>query len=344
MRKVDWRGAATALFAGFAGAALALSLNLPAAALMGSTVAVTLAAVGGLQPAVPSILRDIGFCVIGVTLGAGVSSHIFNDISRWPLSLLLLGMTVLAVMAASALVLKLFFRTDAQTALLAASPGALSYTLALASDRDADLRSVMVLQSFRLLLITIFLPPLIGFAESAPELPGSSDQNYLGYGEGAVLLLAALALGLVMARLRWPAAYLLSGLIASGVAHAAGLVDGRLADPVTFFGFSVTGAVIGARFAGIGFSELKRLSLAGLAATAAAVAVSLGGSFAASVALDLPFGQVWVSFAPGGVEGMSSMALALGYDPVYVATHHIFRILLLIMILPLALGWIARKR
>ena len=60
--------------------------------------------------------------------------------------------------------------------------------------------------------------------------------------------------------------------------------------------------------------------------------------------LDLPFGQVWVSFAPGGVEGMSSMALALGYDPVYVATHHVFRILLLIAILPVLIGFSSRKR
>ena len=67
------------------------------------------------------------------------------------------------------------------------------------------------------------------------------------------------------------------------------------------------------------------------------IALILSGlaSYLVGRLLELPFGMVWVSFAPGGVEGMSAMALSLGYDPAYVATHHIFRLLLLLAILPL---------
>ena len=36
-------------------------------------------------------------------------------------------------------------------------------------------------------------------------------------------------------------------------------------------------------------------------------------------------------------EAMAAMALALGYDPAYVATHHLFRLLLLFMIVPFCL-------
>ncbi len=95
--------------------------------------------------------------------------------------------------------------------------------------------------------------------------------------------------------------------------------------------------MIGERFDRLDRTTLKRLMVAGL--VTAAVAVGLSGIVSAGVAhvLALPFGQVWVSFAPGGVEGMGAMALALGYDPVYVATHHIFRLLLLIAVLPLLL-------
>ena len=55
--------------------------------------------------------------------------------------------------------------------------------------------------------------------------------------------------------------------------------------------------------------------------------------------VDVPFAQMWIAFAPGGVEGMSAMALALALDPVFVAIHHIYRILLLIVILPILLRW-----
>jgi len=51
----------------------------------------------------------------------------------------------------------------------------------------------------------------------------------------------------------------------------------------------------------------------------------------------LPFGQVWVAYAPGGVEAMAAMALALGYDPAFIATHHLSRIVLLLFSLSLLL-------
>jgi membrane AbrB-like protein len=333
---------AIALAAGFGGALIALVLGLPAAALLGSTFAVTVVALLRLRPAVPNLLRDIGFCVIGVSLGSGVTPDIWSDIARWPLSIAMLALTVLAVLLACGLVLKTMFGSDTPTAMLATSPGALSYTLALATSRGADVRFVMVLQSLRLLLITMLLPPLIGYAGGLGDAP-HVNLPHLGYGEGAILLAGTFALGTVMARLRSPAPFILAGLVVSGFAHGAGLVSGRLADMVTFFGFSITGTFIGARFAGITGGELKRLALAGTVSTTVAVSISMVGAWTVSTLLDLPFGQTWVSFAPGGVEGMSSMALALGYDPVYVATHHVFRILLLIAVLPLLLGLFSGK-
>jgi uncharacterized membrane protein AbrB (regulator of aidB expression) len=45
-----------------------------------------------------------------------------------------------------------------------------------------------------------------------------------------------------------------------------------------------------------------------------------------------------VAFAPGGVEAMAAMALSMDYDPAFVATHHVFRLLFLMALLPLLLG------
>ena len=69
------------------------------------------------------------------------------------------------------------------------------------------------------------------------------------------------------------------------------------------------------------------------------VSTTLAALFAALAAnlLGLPFGQVWVAYAPGGVEAMAAMAIALGYDSAFVATHHLFRIILLLFLLPVLL-------
>ncbi|MFZ2100504.1 MAG: AbrB family transcriptional regulator, partial [Oricola sp.] len=187
MIRIDWRGAIVALAAGFGGAVAAFYLGLPAAALLGSTVAVTLAGFVRLGPTVPDLLRDIGFCVIGVSLGSGVTPGIWSDIARWPLSIAMLGLTVLVVMFACTLLLRLMFGADTATAMLATSPGALSYTLGLATERGADIRFVMVLQSLRLFLITIFMPPVVGFAESDALAGPVTAISHLTYGEAALM-------------------------------------------------------------------------------------------------------------------------------------------------------------
>ena len=217
----------------------------------------------------------------------------------------------------------------------ASSPGALSVSVGLAASGFGDLRYVTVLQSLRLMLITICLPPLIGYAEVTPGASPPGDGLTLM--QGALLLAGAIITGLVFERIKAPAPWLLAGLLVSGVTHGVGLVTGRLPDWVMFLGFAIAGAVIGARFAGVTLAELRRLGLAGLAATSVAIGIAaLMGALVAAVS-GLPFAQIWIAYAPGGVEGMAAMALALGYDPVFVATHHIFRIIVLIIVLPLLL-------
>ncbi len=44
-----------------------------------------------------------------------------------------------------------------------------------------------------------------------------------------------------------------------------------------------------------------------------------------------------VAFAPGGGEAMAAIALFLGYDPVFVGTHHVARIIALVALLPLVI-------
>lgn len=343
MKHAGPRALFVALAAGLAGAGAATLAGIPAGALLGSTVAVTGAAVARLGPAIPGPLRNTAFLVIGATLGAGVTPHFLSDIAKWPLSLALLTATVAGVMAVAGWILCRFFRLDAATAALATSPGALAYSLSLASAGAGDVRAVTVLQSLRLLIITLFLPPAIALTGDGSAAISAQNVPTYSYATGITLLAAGFAAGAAGQRLGLPAAYMLAGLAVSGGAHAAGIVDGRLPVPLTFLGLAVTGAVIGARFSGVTRGELVRLSGAGLVAAASAVAISAAASLLVARLLHLPFGQVWVSFAPGGVEAMSSMALALGHDPVFVATHHVFRLVLLFAVLPVLVR-LAKRR
>ena len=57
--------------------------------------------------------------------------------------------------------------------------------------------------------------------------------------------------------------------------------------------------------------------------------------------LDLPFGQLWLAYAPGGFEAMAAMALVLKLEPAFVGTHHVLRILGLNLVGPL---WLRAPR
>ena len=335
---MNLRGIAVALGIAFPAAALLAAAGMPAGALLGATAAVAVAAFSGLGPVVPDLLRNLAFAIIGLSLGAGITTDILDDIARWPVSLLGLAVTIIATMVVTGWLLVRAFGVGRQTAALSVSPGALSYAVVLASEGRGDLRTVVVMQSVRLLLVTLCLPPAIVVLAGGPP-PGldGRDVAILGLVPTLALVGAGLACGWVLERIGSPAAYLLAGLAASGTAHALGWVHGFLPGPLIFAGFAVTGAVIGSRFTRIARADLVRLGLCACAATGVAVAISAIGAACVAALTGLSFPVVWLAFAPGGVEGMAAIGLALGYDPAFVATHHIFRIVTVIALLPLAL-------
>lgn len=331
------RGPAIALGFAFPAAAILAAAGMPAGALLGATAVVAAAALAGLGPVVPDLLRNLAFSIIGLSLGAGITRDILDDLARWPVSLLGLALTIVVTMLVTGRLLVRAFGIGSDTAALSVSPGALSYAVVLATQGHGDLRSVVVLQSVRLLLVTLCLPPAIVALAGVPAPATAAGAAVLGILPTLALVAAGAACGSALDRIGSPAAYLLAGLAVSGSAHALGWVHGFLPEPLVFFGFVVTGAVIGSRFTRIARSDLIRLAAAGLVVTLVSVAFSAAGAMAVAALTGLSFPVVWVAFAPGGVEGMAAIGLALGYDPAFVATHHIFRIVLVIALLPLAL-------
>jgi membrane AbrB-like protein len=123
-------------------------------------------------------------------------------------------------------------------------------------------------------------------------------------------------------------------MLVSATGHAAGLAHGAAPDWLIFCAFAVTGAVLGTRMTRVDGPTVRRHAAAGLSLVAAAMLVSLAFAWFAATLTGLPFGQVWVAFAPGGVEAMAAIGLALGYDPAFVAVHHVARIFALVLIVP----------
>lgn len=323
---------------GFFGAAVAFYAELPAAALIGSAVAVSLASLCNLTSTIPVGFRAIAFSIIGSSLGSSLTRDFVSQAIHWPLSLLILTICVFTIMISCSLVLIRIFNQSAETAVLATSPGALGYTISIALEGVGDVRSIIVLQSVRLLLIITCLPFVLEYfwGGGGGSAAGTAVEPMPG-GAFIVIFLVTLVLGRVLERFKVPASYLLVGTVVSGAAHVLGLVDGRPSSMILFIGFSITGTVVGARFSTISMAELKKLLKASLLVVFLSTFIAAVFAILVASLLSMSYGQVFVAFAPGGVEAMAAMALALHYDPAFVAVHHIYRILLLIFSLPLFL-------
>lgn len=318
---------------GLAGAFAAGAIGLPAAPLIGASLTVSVAAWAGAKLALPNPLRNAGFLGIGLSLGSGVGPEALAHLGDWAISLGALALSLALTMAACAVLLQRAYRYDYFTALLGATPGTMSYALAVAGERGGDVTAVLVLQSLRLLALATGVPLAVFLwmgGAGATQAPAALALLPLG-----ILALCGMGMALGLERLKTPAAWLVGGFLTSALAHGSGLATGVLPPNVAFACFTITGTLIGTRFSGLAPSALRLHLRAALVAVVLASLISAGFALLVARLTGLPLAQVWIALAPGGVEAMAAIGLALGYDPAFIAAHHFARILILMVLVPL---------
>ena len=321
-----------------AGYWLALRLAMPAAVLTGPAVAISLAGLVGLRTEIDGRLRDACFVVMGISIGAGFDASAGAAILRWPLAFAALAAGLFGMMATSRSLLRRRFGFDSRSAILASAPGHLSYVMSVATDAGGDVGRIAVVQSLRLLALTLLVP----FAALALGFPMTSIAG-MGGAPMPVLALAGLwVLGVVMglgfATLRLPAPLFLGGAAASGLSHLTGAVPGGVPIVVLTPCFLVLGALIGTRFSGMRLSDLRQSLLAGIAVTLIAAGFAAVTAVPIALLLGLPVPHVLVAFAPGGLETMIALGATLNADPGFVGACHIMRLLILTVMVPLLIG------
>lgn len=332
-------GTLQGLLIGAMGGAIFHALGLPAPWISGAMLAVAGAALAGVRVGMIGWLRQLAFMVLGFSMGTSVTPTTLAKLALWPASLLFLAASVVATSVALSAYLRLVHRWDPATAGFSAVPGAFSYLLAVAVRSRADVPRVAVTQLIRLLVLTALLPSLLTALESSPP---ASPAVMPSQAKPLELLAALVACGLIGAaceRLRVPAGTLLGAMIASAAIHGSGISDARMPPGLLVPGFIVTGTFVGARFRGVGLRLIVATLAAGLATVVLGLLISGGFALSAAALLDLPFGQLWLAYAPGGVEVMAIMALALDLDPAFVGVHHALRFMALSLAIPI---WLRR--
>jgi membrane AbrB-like protein len=334
MPPVSWQAPVLTVAIAVLGAMLFAVLSFPAPYLTGPATMVTLASLAGLKiqgPPVP--MRNAVFVILGLTIGQGVTPEVLDAMRTWPVTLTALAASLFAIILLTRAMLVRHWSMDPTTAFLSSSPGHLSYVLGLTEGVKADLKTVSIVQSIRVLALTLLVPAAIAVTGQIPERPAMGPEETALVPLLLMILCAGLA-GYVLHRLKLPAAYLIGGMLISVGLHVTGIVEGVMSYWLAAAAFVSLGALIGSRFSGVTWQQLRHALSAGLAVTV--LGVVLAGIFAVIAAeiTGMDVVAVLIAFAPGGLETMAAMSVILGIDPTFVASHHVARLLMLTVIVP----------
>jgi uncharacterized protein len=301
-------------------------MGLPAGLVSGSTLATAIAALLGRPMTVPAPLGRVCFVLIGILLGAVVTPESLHGIVTWPLSIALLAICAALMTVAATCYLRFVHGWEPLSALLGASPGSLGQAMALSAEFGADIRGIAIVQTVRVMIITLGLPVglgLFGFvASAAPRAPEGFSLIEL-----VIVIAASTATAFLMHKIKFPGGLLFGAMAASAVLHGLGLLHATLPWWLGAAAVVVMGGLTGARFASTTPTMLMAYLWAALGSATVAIAVS--AVFVLVVMSFLPFrvADVVVAFAPGAQDTMMVLALALYLDPVFVGAHHLTRFL-----------------
>lgn len=336
-----------ALALGTLGGWLFSLLRLPLPWMLGAMTAVTIAAIGGVDVAMPRWLRNACITVLGVMLGASFTPAVVARMGEWTVTLL--GLLVWAALNGGIgwWYFRRYARFDRVTSYFAASPGGLNEMTLVGGQMGGDERTISLVHATRV-FITVFTIPiwfrLHDGLGSTSDGPGFVGLFSIGLADYALLAACAVAGALGAARLGLPAAAVLGPMILSAIVHLAGITDSSPPTLIVSAAQVVIGATLGCRFVGFPLGLAGRIMGHGAVVGFVMIAITVGFSLLMAWITNLPLSAIILGYAPGGLAEMSLVAIALAVDAAFVATHHIVRIILVVTCAPLIFSRLGMRR
>ncbi|PMR77649.1 AbrB family transcriptional regulator [Billgrantia endophytica] len=339
MGRTAVRALARSLGIGAVGGVLFHLTGLPLAWMLGPLVANLLVSARGLDVRVPDGLRELFLGMLGLVLGSQVTPQLAQRVLDWPLSaaLLLLGVGV-STAAAAAWYRRCGF--DSVSAWFSSAPGAMTAMILIGEKCGGDPQRIAIAQSLRIILVILWLPPLFWLWEGG----AASEFNDVTPPVAHLWMLLALpALIPLGYRLKLPSASLMAPLLFAALLSGLDIASLQLPDWGLNGMLWVLGSAIGSRFQGLSRARFGRYLFEASIATLLALLVLALFAELIHQLLDVPRDVALLALAPGGIGEMAILAVALDIDPVFVAFHHLLRMVALMIIAPFWARWLSSQ-
>ena len=334
-----WRLATLALSA--AGAALFWALGLPLPLLLGPMFACLFCALAGMPligvPPVSEAMRP----VLGVAVGASLTPALVSRLDQMAASVSLVPPFILLIALIGYPYFRRLWGFDPATSYYAAMPGGLQDMLLFGIDAGGNPRALSLIHTTRVLVIVSLMPFLIRWMWELP-LTGPPGEA------AADVPLSELAVMVVCGAVGWWAgvrvglfgAPILGPLIVSGAVALAGGLHYRPPAEAMLIAQFFLGIGIGVKYAGITVAEIRRVLTASLGYCVVLTVLSVVFAEIVIQAGIAPPLDAILAFAPGGQAEMVLLAIIAGTDVAYVVTHHLLRIVIVILGAPFVARWV----
>jgi membrane AbrB-like protein len=321
-----------ALAACTAGGALAHLLGAPVPWLLGSLVAMSALELGGAPVGAPRAGRQIGQVIIGLGIGLYFSPPVVRQVSTAVWLMLAAGAGSIAIGLAAARLFRKFAAVDPTTAFFAAVPGGMAEMSILGDKFGAAGAPVALAQSVRVATVVVLVPAvatLLGIHGADPYVRPLAATRAPGLG---AMFAAATAAGWVFSRLRITNAWLLGPVTVGVVLAVTESTPSGVPRPLGWAAQVLIGCALGARFRSDFLRTAHRLVAASLAMSAALIVASAAMALVVARAAELPVATVVLATTPGGLPEMSVTAEALQLGVPMVASFHVVRIVMVLLL------------
>ena len=275
---------------------------------------------------------------------ASVTPALFSRLPEMALSISFVPLFIIAIGLAGYPWFRKVCGFDHATSYYSAMPGGLQDMLIFGEEAGGNARALSLIHATRVMVIVSSAPFLLQYFWGLPlDNPPGEPASVVPLTDLAILALCCVigwkgaeAIGLFGASILGP-------LIVAALASLSGLITHRPPAEAIWAAQFFIGMSVGAKYTGITVKEVRHTVLSGLGYCVLLALLSFGF---ASVISRLGFAnslEAFLAFAPGGQAEMAVLSIVAGADLAFVITHHLLRILLVIMGAPIVGHWFMKR-
>ena len=310
-------------------------LHLPLPWLLGPIFACLIAALLGMNFRSFGIIGNFMRSILGVAIGASITVALLTNMVSLIPSLLMVVAMLVVIGGVGVPYFQKIWRYDFVTAYYASMPGGLQDMLLFGEEAGANVRTLSLVHATRVLTIVTLLPIILFFlGEVDLSNPPGEPATSIPAMQFAVMLFASIFGWQIAKKMNMLGASILGPLILAGILSVTGILSHRPPAEAIWMAQYFLGIGIGVKYVGITMQEFRRDIVASLGFCVLLGIVTIGFFYGVSAISPASPINILLAFAPGGQAEMTVLALIIGADLSFVITHHILRILLVIIASP----------